>query len=108
MVLPITGELDLHTFQPSDLGELIPSYLQACAAHGIREVRIVLEELGIHDLVGVSTADREGVADHRPLRLAEEAEDLAEVVDQAGEDEPARVAVAADCLGGLEQVLDLR
>ena len=25
--LPITGELDLHTFRPGDLGELIPAYL---------------------------------------------------------------------------------
>lgn len=39
--LPITGELDLHTFRPSDLGELIPAYLEACAAKGIREIRIV-------------------------------------------------------------------
>jgi DNA-nicking Smr family endonuclease len=39
--LPITGELDLHTFRPSDLGELIPEYLRACATRGIKEVRIV-------------------------------------------------------------------
>lgn len=39
--LPITGELDLHTFQPSDLGELIPTYLAECAARGLREVRII-------------------------------------------------------------------
>jgi DNA-nicking Smr family endonuclease len=39
--LPITGELDLHTFRPSDLGELIPAYLDACRAKGIREVRII-------------------------------------------------------------------
>lgn len=39
--LPITGELDLHTFRPADLGELIPAYLEECAARGIREVRIV-------------------------------------------------------------------
>ena len=38
---PITGELDLHTFRPSDLGELIPAYLDACRAQGIREVRII-------------------------------------------------------------------
>lgn len=38
---PITGELDLHTFRPSDLGELIPAYLEACRAKGIREVRII-------------------------------------------------------------------
>lgn len=40
VALPITGELDLHTFRPADLGELIPAYLQECAARGIREVRI--------------------------------------------------------------------
>ena len=39
--LPITGELDLHTFRPSDLGELIPAYLDACAERGINEVRII-------------------------------------------------------------------
>lgn len=41
VVLPVTGELDLHTFRPADLGELIPAYLAECAARGIREVRIV-------------------------------------------------------------------
>ena len=41
MPLPITGELDLHTFRPGDLGELIPAYLAECAARGLREVRIV-------------------------------------------------------------------
>lgn len=41
VALPITGELDLHTFRPSDLGELIPAYLAECAARGINEVRIV-------------------------------------------------------------------
>lgn len=39
--LPITGELDLHTFQPGDLGELIPAYLAECVTRGIAEVRIV-------------------------------------------------------------------
>ena len=39
--LPITGELDLHTFDPRDLGELIPAYLDECFARGFREVRIV-------------------------------------------------------------------
>ena len=41
MRLPVTGELDLHTFRPDDLGELIPAYLAECAAHGLRRVRIV-------------------------------------------------------------------
>lgn len=41
VALPITGELDLHTFRPQDLGELIPAYLEACTAKGLREVRII-------------------------------------------------------------------
>jgi dsDNA-specific endonuclease/ATPase MutS2 len=39
--LPITGELDLHTFRPGDLGELIPAYLAECRARGLGTVRIV-------------------------------------------------------------------
>lgn len=39
--IPITGELDLHTFRPEDLGELIPAYLAECAAHGFTDVRII-------------------------------------------------------------------
>lgn len=39
--LPIEGELDLHTFSPKDLKELIPAYIQACRDKGILEVRIV-------------------------------------------------------------------
>ena len=39
--LSITGELDLHTFRPGELGELIPAYLAECVARGLREVRIV-------------------------------------------------------------------
>lgn len=39
--LPITGELDLHTFRPEDLGELIPAYLEECAGHGLSDVRII-------------------------------------------------------------------
>lgn len=41
VTIPITGELDLHTFDPRDLGELIPAYLAECAARGHHEVRIV-------------------------------------------------------------------
>ncbi len=38
---PINGELDLHTFRPSDLGELIPAYIEACRAKGIYDLRII-------------------------------------------------------------------
>ena len=33
--LPITDELDLHTFRPSDLGELLPAYFAECRARGL-------------------------------------------------------------------------
>jgi dsDNA-specific endonuclease/ATPase MutS2 len=39
--LPIEPELDLHTFRPEDLGDLIPEYLESCWQKGILEVRII-------------------------------------------------------------------
>lgn len=39
--LPIDGTLDLHTFQASEVKELIPEYLAACREQGILEVRII-------------------------------------------------------------------
>jgi len=39
--LPITPELDLHTFRPSDIAELLPAYFDACRKEGIRTVRII-------------------------------------------------------------------
>ncbi len=39
--IPIEGELDLHTFHPRDFKTLIPAYLEACEAKGIRQVRLI-------------------------------------------------------------------
>lgn len=39
--LPIDGVLDLHTFRPTEAGEVVQSYLDACQARGIFEVRII-------------------------------------------------------------------
>jgi dsDNA-specific endonuclease/ATPase MutS2 len=39
--LPIDGVLDLHTFQPREVGRLIPAYLDECRRRGILEVRII-------------------------------------------------------------------
>lgn len=41
MEMPINGELDLHTFRPSEIGELVSEYLDECKRRGILEVRIV-------------------------------------------------------------------
>ena len=39
--IPIDGTLDLHTFNPRDLKELLPDYLQACREKKILQVRII-------------------------------------------------------------------
>jgi DNA-nicking Smr family endonuclease len=47
--LPIDGVLDLHTFRPRDVGDLVPAYLDECRARGIYQVRVVHGK-GIGDL----------------------------------------------------------
>ncbi len=39
--LPITGVLDLHTFRPQDLKDVVLEYLHECQLRGLRQVRIV-------------------------------------------------------------------
>jgi dsDNA-specific endonuclease/ATPase MutS2 len=38
---PIDGIIDLHTFQPGEVKNLLPEYLHACRNKGILEVRII-------------------------------------------------------------------
>ena len=54
---PITGELDLHTFRPSDMGELLPDYFGECQERSLLTVRVIhgkgtgaLRE-GVHQLL---------------------------------------------------------
>lgn len=37
----INGELDLHTFRPSEVGELVPDYIELCLEKGITRIRII-------------------------------------------------------------------
>ena len=39
--LPIDGVLDLHTFKPREVKNLLTDYLAACQEHGIYRVRII-------------------------------------------------------------------
>jgi DNA-nicking Smr family endonuclease len=39
--IPVDGVLDLHTFQPRQIKELVPDYLEACLNRGIYQVRII-------------------------------------------------------------------
>ena len=38
---PIDGTLDLHTFHPGDLKELLPDYIAACMEKGLLQIRII-------------------------------------------------------------------
>ena len=39
--LPIDGTLDLHAFQPRDVKDLVPDWLEECRSAGILDVRII-------------------------------------------------------------------
>ena len=39
--LPIDGTLDLHTFRPEDVKDVVRDYLAACREQGIEQVRII-------------------------------------------------------------------
>ena len=39
--IPIDGVLDLHTFRPQDVAEVVSEYLAACQERGIFQVRII-------------------------------------------------------------------
>ena len=39
--IPIDGTLDLHTFSPGDVPDLLKDYIDACLEEGICEIRII-------------------------------------------------------------------
>ncbi|MCS6885371.1 MAG: Smr/MutS family protein [Acidobacteriota bacterium] len=41
VVVPIEDSIDLHTYSPKDIKELIPEYLEECSKRGFTFVRII-------------------------------------------------------------------
>lgn len=39
--LPIDGTLDLHTFSPADVKDLVPAYIEECVGRDILQIRII-------------------------------------------------------------------
>ena len=39
--LPVDGTLDLHTFHPKEIKQLIPDYIDACLEENILKLRII-------------------------------------------------------------------
>jgi dsDNA-specific endonuclease/ATPase MutS2 len=39
--IAVDGTLDLHTFQPGEVKDLVPEYLDTCRKRGILQVRII-------------------------------------------------------------------
>jgi len=39
--LPISGELDLHTFRPAEVASLLEDYFAECRRAGVRTVRVI-------------------------------------------------------------------
>lgn len=41
VAIPITGELDLHTFRPAEISSLLDEYFNACRRRGLHRVRVI-------------------------------------------------------------------
>ena len=41
IILPIEDSIDLHTFAPRDIPDVVDSYLEAAREGGLREVRVI-------------------------------------------------------------------
>jgi DNA-nicking Smr family endonuclease len=39
--MPLNGVLDLHTFRPQEVGEVVEAFIEASAEAGLRDLRII-------------------------------------------------------------------
>jgi DNA-nicking Smr family endonuclease len=68
---PIDGALDLHTFQPKDVKDLVQDYLVECRGKGILQVRIIHGK-GIGTLREMVHAVLSRMPDVESFKLADE------------------------------------
>src|SRR5512140_3688413 len=58
VVLPLTGELDLHPFAPRDIPSVVEEYVRACHEQGLSELRLIhgrgrgVQRAVVHRLLG--------------------------------------------------------
>lgn len=63
--LPIEDCIDLHTFSPKDIPDLLDSYLKACWEAGLKEVRIIHGKgIGVQREMVRKTLSRSPLIDH--------------------------------------------
>src|SRR5215467_2697172 len=74
---------------------------------GNSTIGICPEEFRENNIGRIGAADGEGITYDGPLRLAIQAENFSEIVQETRENEPARMTVFANCFGSLKQVFDL-
>jgi dsDNA-specific endonuclease/ATPase MutS2 len=68
---PIDGTLDLHTFRPEDVKDLVRDYLDECRKRGIGQVRIIHGK-GIGTLREMVHAQLSGMPEVESFRLCGE------------------------------------
>jgi dsDNA-specific endonuclease/ATPase MutS2 len=71
MEIPIDGTLDLHTFRPKDVQELVRDYIEECRRRGILQVRIIHGK-GIGTLREIVHSTLSRMPHVKQFRLAEE------------------------------------
>src|SRR6266699_3309625 len=86
---------------------VLPVNTQPRLIGGLPAVRVVLKKLVKDNALRPGAAHRKGVAHHGPLRFAIQTKNLPKVMNQPCEDEPTRLAVPADLLCCLQQVVQL-
>jgi DNA-nicking Smr family endonuclease len=68
---PVNGVLDLHTFDPSDVRELIPDYISECLKRDIYSIRIIHGK-GTGVLRRIVHSVLAGIPEVRDFRTADE------------------------------------